>query len=114
MIKRNNKEELIKLIKENPELPLVFFAPNNEFCPDYGSTVFNDFYAYIAEIYIDEDNYDKTYYDDLDEVIEIYSDRLCDADGFKDLFNEDFEKAIKEYVETNVEHYKAIVVSMRA
>lgn len=29
MVEKNNKEELIKLVKENPDLPLVFIV-NNE------------------------------------------------------------------------------------
>lgn len=108
---KNNKEKLLKLIEENPNLPVVFFAANDDFCPDYGSTVFENFSCYKAIIWIDDD-YDRTYYDDFEEIVEIYSDRLYDDDRFKNLFNEEYEKAIEEYVKETVEHYEAIIISM--
>ena len=111
MFEKNNKEELIKLINENPDLPVVFFASNNEFCYEYGGTVFRDFYCYKATVYCVAE---EVYYEDEEEVIEIYANRLCDEVDYKDLYNEEFEKAIKDYVEQNVEHYDAIVVNMRS
>ncbi|MFR3182465.1 MAG: hypothetical protein ACLTPN_02470 [Clostridia bacterium] len=109
---KNNKEELIKLIKENPDLPLVFFAYNGDFCPDYGGTVFNDFYTYIDTIYIDE-QYDSIYYANVEDIIDIWRDRLCDKEEYKDLSDEEYDKTVEKYVEENVEHYDAIVVNMR-
>lgn len=111
MNNKNNKENLLKLIEENPNLPVIFFAANDDFCPDYGSTVFENFYCYKATIYIDDDE-DRTYYDDYESIKEIYSDKLCDEEGFKDLFNEEYEKAIDEYISEHIEHYEAIVISM--
>lgn len=110
-MEKNNKEELIKLIQENPQLPLVFFAYCDDFCPDYGGTVFNTYYCYTATIYIDDS--DNTYYDNVDDVIELWRDRLCDEDNYKDLSDEEYDKAVEKYVEENVTHYEAIVVSMR-
>lgn len=112
MVNKNDREELVKLIKENPNLPLVFFAYNDDFCPDYGGTVFENYYCYKATIYIDEQR-DNEYYDDVDDVIELWKDRLCDEDEYKELSDEDFDKAVEEYIERNVKHYDAIVVSMR-
>lgn len=112
MINKNNKEELVKLIQENPNLPLVFFAYNDDFIPDYGGTVFEKYYCYIAEIYIDEQG-DNTYYDDIDDVLELWRDRLCDEDEYKDLSDEEYNKEIEKYIEEHVVHYEAIVVSMR-
>ena len=112
MSEKNSKEELLRIIKENPNLPVVFFAQNDDFCPDYGSTVFERFYCNVSMIYIVEDCNGNTYYDDLDEVIEIISDNLCDDEQYEKLSDEDFEKAVKKYIEENIEHYKAIVISL--
>lgn len=112
MVNKNDKEELLKLIKKNPNLPLVFFAHNDDFIPDYGGTVFENYYCYITIIYIDEQG-ENTYYDDIDDVLELWRDRLCDEDKYKNLSDEDYDKEIEKYVEENVTHYEAIVVSMR-
>ena len=112
-VEKNNKEKLIKLIKENPNLPLVFFAYCDDFYPDYGGTVFNNFYPYIATIYIDDQG-DNECFDDVDDVIELWKDRLCDEEIYKDLSDEEYDEAVERYVEENVTHYEAIVVSMRA
>ena len=112
MVNKNDKEELLKLIKENPKLPIVFFAHNDDFILDYGETVFENYYCYIATIYIDEQE-DDTYYVDIGDILKIWRDRLCDEDEYKDLSDEDYDKTIEKYVKENVIHYEAIVVSMR-
>lgn len=102
---KDNKE-LVKLIKENPKLPLVFFVNNDERCSDYGSTVYEDYYVKVREIYI----LDEEWSDDFDYVVEVYSDRFCDHDKYKDLTKEEFEIEMKKYVNENIEHYKAMVL----
>ena len=39
-------------------------------------------------------------------------DYFCDEEEYKDLSDADYEEAIKKYIEENVRHYKAIVVSI--
>ena len=104
----NNKQELLKIIQENPDLPIVFFAHGGDFCDDYYSTAFGNFNTYIAEIYEDEEQW----YDGEEQIVEDYMDRFCDKEEYEDLTDEEFEKAIKEWVNTNIKHYKAIVISM--
>ena len=98
--------ELRKLIQENPDLPLVFYVSNDEICYDYGTTVFEGSSSRIGTVYID----DERTYDDLDDIIDEYRDYLCDDDNFKDLSDEEFDKAVKEYVLENTRHYKAIII----
>ncbi len=109
-MEKNNKEELIKLIQENPELPLVFMISNDEVAEDYGSTVYEYFTAHKSEVYKYERYGDLIFSDDERYVIEYYCDYFGDEEKYKDLSDEEYEKVIKEYVNTNVEHYKAIVL----
>lgn len=109
---KNSKEELIKTFQENPNLPVVFLVSNDDLCSDYGSTVMENYYTYVSEIYEYERFGDSIFSDDVDEVIEYYSDYFCDEDEYKDLSDEEYDKVIKEYVDQELVHYKAIVVSV--
>lgn len=107
---KNNKEELIKLIQDNPKLPIVFMMSNDEVAGDYGYTVMEEFTAYKSEIYKYERWGDLVFSDDKDEVVEYYADELAEEEKYKDLYEEKYTEAIEEYVEQNVEHYEAIVI----
>lgn len=106
----NNKEELVKLIQENPNLRLVFMMSNDEVADDYGCTVMEDFHAYISNVYKYERWGDLVFSDNKDEVVEYYAEELADNEKYKDLLEEKYTEAIEEYVNRNVEHYKAIVI----
>lgn len=112
MIEANNKEELIRLIQENPELPLVFMMSNEEVAGDYGSTVMERFYAYKSEVYKYERWGDLVFSDDKDDVEEYFCDTLADDEKYIHMEQEEYEKEIEKYVEENIEHYEAIVVSV--
>lgn len=109
----NNKEELIKLIQENPKLPLVFMMNNDEVAGDYGCTVMEDFRTYKSEIYKYERWGDLVFSDDRKEVEEYYMDTLADEEKYADLSQEEYEEVIKNYVNQNIEHYEAIVLYVR-
>ena len=113
MINKNNKEKLIKLIQENPNLPLVFMMSNDEVAGDYGCTVMEDFRAYKSEIYKYERWGDLVFSDDKDEVIEYYCDTFADEEKYKELTQEEYEEEIKKYVEEKIEHYEAIVLYVK-
>ena len=51
-------------------------------------------------------------FDDIIDVTEAYEDKFCDDDKYKDMSNEEFDKAIQDYIEKNVRHYKAIIISV--
>ena len=106
----NSKEDLNKLIQDNVNLPLIFMVNNSEMCVDYGYSVYKEYRCYISEVYCIEDDCKKLFYDDIDEVQEILEDEMCDEDEYKDLSDEDFKRKVKDYIEENIEHYKAIVV----
>ena len=107
---KNNKEELTKLIQENPELPLVFMISNDEVCGDYGCTVYEEFSAYKSEVYKYERWGDIVFSDDKEEVEEHYMNEFADNKEYENLSQEQYEEAIKSYVNENIEHYEAIVI----
>ena len=107
---KNNREELIKLLQENPNLPFVFMVSNDEIAVDYGSTVYEDFTAYKSEVYKYERFGDLVFSDDKDEVVEYYCNYFADEEKYIDLSQEEYEEIINNYVNQNVEHYEAIVI----
>lgn len=110
MINKNNKEELLKLIKENSDLPLVFMMSNDEVAGNYGCTVMEEFRAYKSEVYKYERWGDLVFSDDKEEVVEYYVDAFADEEKYIDLSQEEYEEIIKNYVNQNIEHYEAIIL----
>ena len=72
MSNKNDKQELIKLIQENPNLPLVFMMSNDEVAGDYGSTVMEDFWAYKTVVYKYERWGDLYFSDDRSNACRLY------------------------------------------
>lgn len=107
-----NREDLLKAMQENPELPIIFMASSDEL--EQGRyTVYESWNVYVTEIYKIPSYYNEiTMTDDLIEVQEYYEDCLADEEEYKNLSDKEFEEAVKEYIEENVEHYKAIVVTL--
>lgn len=106
----NNKEELVKLIQENPKLPFVFMVNNDEIADSYGYTIMENFKACISEIYEYEAYGNKTFTDDRTDVEEYYYNYFSDREEYKNLSNEEYEKAINDWIDENIVHYKAIVL----
>lgn len=107
-MKAIDNEELRKLIAENPDLPLVFYVCNDEVNYDYGITVFEGCTCSVDTIYIDDDRS----YDDIEDIVEEYRDFLCYEEKYKDLSDDEFDKAVEEYINENVRHYKAIIIKL--
>lgn len=104
-------DKLINLIKENPDLPLVFYVDGGDLLYDFTSTVFEDCNSCrIGTVYFPDDM-DRAF-DDIIDITEAYEDTFCDDDKYKDMSNEEFDKAIQDYIEKNVRHYKAIIISV--
>lgn len=100
----NDTTELKRLILENPDLPLLIFC--GEYCNsgDYGymqadvNSVSVQELTLYGEIWRDKDDYEEQLADDL-----------CDCEEYEDLSDEEYEKMIKQKVEST-EFIKAIVV----
>lgn len=108
-----DNEELRKIMEENPDLPLVFMVMNDELLDGNCSTVFEGCSCDVETVYFYEiSSFGNNCTDDYREVYEYYEDKFCDNEEYKNLSDEEFEKAINKYIEENVRHYKAIVVSV--
>ena len=104
-----DNEELRKLIQENPNLPLVFNIYTDNIDTDYCCQVFEGTVSCKVEtVYFTDDRS----YDDFDEILDDLMCDLSDEDEYKDLSDEEYEEAIKKYIEDNIRHYKAIVVNV--
>jgi len=104
-----DNEELRKLIAENPELPIVFNIYTDNINTDYCSIVFEESVdCKVSIVYFTDDRS----YDDFDEILDDFRCDLVDEDEFKDLSDDDYDKAVEKYIEENVRHYKAIVISV--
>ena len=90
-------KEFVKLVAENPELPIKVFI-DGECCED-------DDCWFVGEIYdckvTEITEYKERYYerDDLDWLKEIISDEVCDEPEYVNLTDEEFDKKIEEKVE---------------
>lgn len=97
--------ELRKLILENPELPLLIFASEDANNGDYSymqadvtSTSIQRLALYNDEQWLDEDEFEE-------EI----ADAMSMNDEYKNLSDEDFNKAVQEKI-NNTAFVKAIVV----
>ena len=86
---------------------------NDEVAGDYGCTVMEDFKAYISNVYKYKRWGDLVFSDDKDEVVEYYEEEMAEKGEYENLFEEKYTEAIEEYVDKNIEHYKAIVIYVK-
>ena len=105
-MKAKDNEELRKLISENPGLPLVFLAYNDDICFDYGCTVFEGCRSRIGTVWFT----DERMYDDKADVVEEWIWRYGDDEKYKDMSDDEIEAEIRKLVNEEVRHYEAIIV----
>lgn len=105
------KDELIKLIQENPTLPLVFMVSNDEILDDYGWTLHENFNCKVETVYFIENFFSSSIVCiGKDEVLEKAQEILADDEKYENLTDEEFEKCVENYIEENIRHYKAIII----
>ena len=103
-------KELLKLIQENPDLPVVFMVDGSELIDpyEYRYTFVERYGAEVETIWI----YQGTYYNHIVDITEAVEEDVLNEEGNENLSDEEFDKAVKKYIEENVEHYKAIVITL--
>lgn len=109
---KNSKEDLIKIIQSNPDLPIVFFVNNDEIADDYSTTAMENFSVSVDTLYEYEKFGNPCYSDDYYDVKDYFYDYFSDDEAYKDYTDEQYDKMIEEYIESEVVHYKAIIVNV--
>lgn len=107
---KNNKENLIKLMQENPDLPVVFMVYTDYIDTDYSTILLKDFRAYKCVLYEYNRFGDLVYTDDKREVVEYFVDYFADEDQYKDVPQDTYEKIIEKYVDEQILNYPAIAI----
>ena len=92
-------KKLIKLVEENPTLPIVFFVYNEDICFEKGVIYESEVNEYI---YTSEDDY-------YEELRDYYSDDT----EFANLSDAEYKKEIQKRVD-KATHYEAIIVYIRS
>lgn len=109
-MKTKQTKELLKLMQDNPDLPLVFMV-GGELTADlyeYRYTFVESYSAEVETIWI----YRDTYYNHIVDITEAVEEDVMNKEGYENLSDEEFDKAVEKYIEENVEHYKAIVITL--
>ena len=103
-------KELLKLIQENSDLPVVFMVDGSVvFDPyEYRYTFVESYGANVETIW----KYQDGYYDHIVDITEAVEEDLMNEEEYENLSTEEFYEAVKKYIEENVEHYKAIVITL--
>ncbi len=108
--KLTNEEEnrkLLKLVEENPTLPIVFFVSSEDVCEDYSYTFLKNSRVEKGIIYESEisDRICVSESDYYDELHEYYSD----SEDYADFRDENYDIEIQKLVD-RAPHYEAIIV----
>lgn len=129
MEQTTNTENLLKLIKENPSLPIVLMVDYEVVGGDYGRWLGSFGSAYAGEYavfnenyYNDRDDFKEDYYNyneehltekfDYDPTINLFSNGKYTKEERK--HNEEQEKLLEKYLEEIADNYfkKAIIVDI--
>lgn len=93
----NECKELKRLIIENPDLPLVFFAEDTGIYIDYGYMSCSSITAEKGEV-LDcyQEINDEKAFASRDEFEEDLQEMLCGIDEYRDLSDEEFDEIFKK------------------
>ena len=107
-MKNEQTKELLKIIQENPDLPVVFMVDGSAvYDPyEYRYNFVESYGASVETIW----KYQDGYYHHIVDITEAVENDLIDQ--YEDLDDEEFDKVVEKYIEENVEHYKAIVITL--
>ena len=88
------KEELLKLIKENPNLDIVVMAGTQELTDEYGWILLEKLRGEVADIYKSPDY--ETLYFNKEEIVDELRDYLADNEEYASMSNEEYDKICEE------------------
>lgn len=100
-------EELLKLIKENPNLDVVVMVNTQELTYDYGYLLLEKIRAEVTDIYNSPD--DETIYFDKEDIVEELRDYLANNEEYVNMSDEEYDKMCEEKAKDYF-YKKAIVI----
>ena len=103
------KNKLLELIKNNPDLPIIVCAYTCDMNYDYDSTIFFDSLVDIEELTF----YNDEVWLDYDDVEDRVRDNLADDEKYVDLSDDEFDKAVEDYIKENYTFKKYICIYAR-
>lgn len=101
------KEELLKLIKENPDLDVVVMVNTQELTYDYGYLLLEKIRAEVTDIYNSPD--DETIYFDKEDIVEELRNYLANNEEYANMSDEEYDKMCEEKAKDYF-YKKAIVI----
>lgn len=108
---KEQNEELLKLVKENLNLPLVFFADSDDVCADYSYTYMKLRRVEKGVIY--ESVINDIIYTDKDDYVEALCDNYADDIRYSNLTDVEYEKEMQREAD-RTPHYEAIILYIGA
>lgn len=88
------KEELLKLIRENPNLDVIVVASTQELTDEYGWILLEKLRGEVADIYKSPDF--ETLYFDKEEIVDKLRDYLADDDKYASMSDDEYDKMCEE------------------
>lgn len=103
--------ELLKLVEQNPNLPVVFFAASDDICDEYSYTFMKSRSVTKGIIY--ESDINDCIYTSKDEYVEELCDYFADDVRYSNLTDAEYDEEMQKEAD-KVPHYEAIIVYIRS
>lgn len=100
-------KKLLKLVEENPTLPIVFFADSEDVSDEYGYTFMK--FRIVEKGTIYESDINDIIYTSKDDYVEELCDYFADDVRYSNLTDVEYEKEMQKEAD-KVPHYEAIII----
>nr|DAK84707.1 MAG TPA: hypothetical protein [Caudoviricetes sp.] len=110
MNKLTNEEqnkELLRLVKEYPTLPVVFFCDSDDLCDGYNYTFMK--FRRVEKGIIYESDINDVIYIDEDDYVEELCDYFADDVRYSNMTDAEYEKEMQKEA-NKAPHYEAIII----
>lgn len=107
LINEEKNKELLKLVQEYPDLPVVFFCDSEDVCDDYFYTFMK--FKRVEKGIIYESDINDTIYTSKDDYVEDLCDYFAADVRYANLTDAEYEKTMQKEAE-KAPHYEAIII----
>lgn len=107
LINEEKNKELLKLVQEYPDLPVVFFCGSEDVCDEYSYTFMK--FKGVEKGIIYESDINDIIYTSKDDYVEDLCDYFEDDDRYFNMTDEEYEEIMQKEAE-KAPHYEAIII----